>query len=88
MSKIEWTIDTYEYVKNHKISCVPNLVDGYNQGSGIKRISKYKLLLKRVAYPLLKIRNDILVDGFIERTIGQLIINLNSSCKCSFDWGV
>lgn len=73
MNKIEWLTDTYLTVGDHHIPCASDLIDGYNQASGIKRNSKLNLILKRTIWPLWKMRCDLLVDGFIEMEIGKLI---------------
>jgi len=73
MNKIEWQTNTYETVGEYQVPYVPNITGGYNQGSGIKRNSKSKLILKLTIWPILKLRNDLIVDGFIEREIGKLI---------------
>ena len=73
MTKINWHIDRYETVGSYRIPCVPNLKAGYHQGAGIKRSSKTALWLKRLLWPLVKLRADLLTDGFIEREIGRLI---------------
>lgn len=73
MSKIEWTTNDYETIGDYQVAYIPNLIDGYNQGSGIKRNSITKILLKRAIWPLFKLRNDLMVDGFIEWEIGKLI---------------
>jgi len=75
INKIEWLTADEVTVGKFKIYCVSNLNDGYNQGSGIKRTKKHKMILKRVFWPLLKLRNDLFIDGFIEREIGKLIEN-------------
>jgi len=73
MNKIDWKTDSYEIVGEYRVPTVCNLIDGYNQGSGIKRNSKKRVMLKRVAWVLLKLRNDLMVDGFIEWEVGKLI---------------
>ena len=79
MNKIKWTTENYLTVGKYRVPCVPDLSRGYNQGAGIKRNSKGKLLLKHVLWGLYKTRNDLLVDGFIEREIGRLIKKRNRS---------
>lgn len=73
MNRIDWETDSHEIVGRYQIPTVSNLTDGYNQGPGIKRNSKIRLLVKRAAWVLLKLRNDLMVDGFIEWEIGKLI---------------
>jgi SAM-dependent methyltransferase len=73
MNKIDWLTGTYLTVGDYQIPCASYIVDGYNQGSGIKRNSKLKLMLKRAIWHLWKLRDDLLVDGFIELEIGKLI---------------
>jgi len=73
VSKIEWKTDAYETVGPYRIPYVPTITDGYHQGSGIKRNSTAALAAKRALWTLIKLRNDLFVDGFIEREIGRLI---------------
>lgn len=73
MNKIQWQINNYLTVGNEKIACEPNLENGYNQDSGIKFNSEQALGFKFVVWPFFKFRNDLLVDGFIEKGIGKLI---------------
>jgi len=73
MNKIDWETTFYETAGKYRVPAVPNLADGYNQGSGIKRNSEMKLMLKRAAWIPLKLRNDLMVDGFIEWEVGKLI---------------
>lgn len=73
MNKINWETNLYKTIGKYRVPSVSNLIDGYNQGSGIKRTSKTKLMLKRIFWPLVKLRNDLMIDGFIEWEIGKLI---------------
>jgi SAM-dependent methyltransferase len=73
MSRINWQLNNYQKVGRYEIPSVPYLEKGYNQGSGIKRNTPLKLLLKNAVWPLWKLRTDLLVDGFVEREIGKLI---------------
>jgi len=73
MNRIEWKISTFQKVGKYKIPCVADLEKGFNQGSGIKRNTKIRLLLKQAAWPLWKLRTDLLVDGFVEKEIGRMI---------------
>ena len=87
MSKIEWQVDQFETVGQNRICRASELSDGYNQGSGVKRSSKLKLGIKRLVWPLLKLRDDLLVDGFIEREIARLIAQYNASDSVFFEVG-
>lgn len=73
MNKIEWTTDNYVLVNEHKILCVNNLKDGYNQGAGIKRLSELQIIIRIILWPLFKFYSGFLIDGFIERNTGTLI---------------
>ena len=84
MNKIEWETNSCETIGEYQVPYVPNLVDGYNQGSGIKRNSKTKIILKRAIWPLFKLRNDLMIDGFIEWEIGKLIKKLNNVMRIFF----
>ena len=73
MNRIEWNTDQSVDVRGYSISTVADLADGYNQGSGIKPDKTLTLKLKRSLWPIFKLRNDLLIDGFIEWEIGRLI---------------
>ena len=73
MTKIQWkTVDAI-HVGPHKIPLGPDVSDGYNQGSGCRRNSPFKRAVKRLLYPVAKLREDWFVDGFIEEEVGKLI---------------
>jgi SAM-dependent methyltransferase len=72
-TKIKWKTTRYVFVGKHKIPSVYNLEDGYNQSCGIKTDHKLKLFFKAIIWPLLKLRNDLFCDGFIEWEVGRLI---------------
>lgn len=46
---------------------------GFNQGVGLRYENDWRRLKKSFLWPLLKMRNRVLVDGFIERRVGQMI---------------
>ena len=73
MTKIKWRDGNLIKVCNVTIFKANKLDRGFNQGSGIKIDSKLIRSTKRIIWPLLKIRNDFFVDGFIEREVGKLI---------------
>lgn len=73
MSKIAWQTDESISVGPYQIAMGADIVDGYRQGCGVKRNSPLKLRLKRALYPIVKLREDLLVDGFIERDVGRII---------------
>ena len=43
---------------------------------GIRKSSKSRTFLKKIFWPLIKLRADLLVDGYIERSIGKWIKEL------------
>lgn len=73
MSKIEWQTDTQITVGSIQIPYDSKVTAGYNQGAGLKKNSKVKLMIKSLIWPTFKLRNDLLIDGFIEKEIGKLI---------------
>ena len=73
MDKIEWKNSSYETVGGELIPQAQTLGAGYNQESGISRNSPMKLLLKRLLWPLVNLRNYLVIDGFIQREAGRLI---------------
>jgi hypothetical protein len=73
MNKIDWQTKTYETVSEYQVPCALNLIDGYHQGAGIKRNAKTKFAFKSAIWPMYKLRNDLLIDGFIEWEAGRLI---------------
>ena len=87
MNKIEWQTNAYETVGEHQVPYVLTIADGYNQGSGIKRTSKLKLILKTTVWPMLKLRNNLMVDGFIEWEIGKFIKKYITNKECFLEVG-
>ena len=73
MSKIAWQTDTRITVGTHHIPYDSKITAGYNQGSGVKKNSQAQLIVKSLIWPAFRLRNDLLIDGFIEREIGKLI---------------
>ena len=71
--RIEWAVTQSEQVGSFQIAMSPEIRPGYQQGCGIRRDTLLKFWLKRCLYPLIKFRNDLLVDGFLEREIARLI---------------
>jgi len=71
--KLSWkTTDTINF-KGFSIPCTSNLKSQSNQDWGIRRNTSKISYLAPYLYPILNIRNYLLVDGFIERDIGNLI---------------
>ena len=73
MARINWTTEERVPVAGRSIASVVALQDGNRHGAGLKLDSRLKLSVKRLLWPLLKMRNDLLVDGFIESEVGGLI---------------
>ena len=69
--KLVWKTSKTLVVGKWKIPCAENLRDQPNQVSGIRRDSRPMLLLKSMLWPMVNMRNRLLVDGFIESTIGK-----------------
>lgn len=73
MNKLSWTTTNRISMGRHDIPCSENLHDQRYQAAGIRRASMPKLIVKRILWPAFKLRNDLFVDGFIERDIGRWI---------------
>ncbi|MDE2183307.1 MAG: hypothetical protein KGJ78_09825 [Alphaproteobacteria bacterium] len=73
MQKIKWLATDHVDVGPYAIPIAPGLEAGFHQGSGCRRNRPLVRSLKVRLYPLVKLRQDLLVDGFIESEIGLLI---------------
>jgi len=71
--KLNWLMKKYVSIGTYQIPCAKNLQKQANHNSGIRRNSKLELILKKLAWPLVKFRSNLLVDGFIERGVGRWI---------------
>ena len=71
--KLNWLTKKNVSIGIYQIPCSNNLQKQANHNSGIRKNSKFKLTLKKLAWPLVKFRNNLLVDGFIERGVGRWI---------------
>ncbi len=76
MKRLNWTTTKKTCIGKYNIPCSEELVAQTNHVAGIRRDSKLKLILKTILWPALNLRNDLLVDGFIERNIGRWIKQL------------
>lgn len=82
-NKVDWLTDKKISIGPYHIPYAQNLHEQVNHKPGVRKESKSKLALKRVLWPLVKFRNDLLVDGFIERAMGKWIKKLateDSTC--------
>lgn len=71
MGKIEWTTEETIKIGDLAISCSETLRDQDNHTCGIRRENDFKLLIKKVVWPVFNLRQNLLIDGFIERIIGS-----------------
>ena len=78
MNKLTWTTTNRILIGEHYIPCVENITDQANQKSGIRRDSKFKLVIKTILWPIVKLRDDLFIDGFIEWAIGRWIKELSN----------
>ncbi|MBN1359630.1 MAG: class I SAM-dependent methyltransferase [Sedimentisphaerales bacterium] len=71
--KIIWTTEHQLPIAEQSMSSTIALAECDCERLGLKMDSRGRLVLKRFGWPLLKIRNDLLVDGFIKREVGGLL---------------
>jgi SAM-dependent methyltransferase len=73
MNDVEWTTKRGIFVGEYRIPVAEGIHDQCNQVAGIRTDTKRKLILKTLFWPLVKLRDDLLVDGFIERDTGKVM---------------
>jgi ubiquinone/menaquinone biosynthesis C-methylase UbiE len=73
VSEIQWTTQSKVNVGEFEVPAAEGLIDGYNQGSGVKINTPLVSAIKSSIYPLFKLHNDLMVDGFIEWETAKLI---------------
>ncbi|MBN2311689.1 MAG: methyltransferase domain-containing protein [Candidatus Hydrogenedentes bacterium] len=76
MSRLEWLTSETERIGPHTIPRAAGLPHQGNNPSGIRRDSPAKHLAKRVLWPFRSAYHSLLVDGFVERTVGAWIRRL------------
>ena len=72
-NRLQWKVQSRVSFGRYELPCGEALSDGYNQGSGIKKNAPWLRTFKSIVWPLYRLRNGVLVDGFIERAVGRLI---------------
>ena len=72
MTRLNWTTSRTVNLGPWSIPTMGELPGQQYGFSGIKPNSKVMLALKKLAWPLRKLRDDLLVDGFIEREVERL----------------
>lgn len=73
MNYLKWKTDKTISVGKFRVPYAENIFEKSNQVVGIRKDSKLKLHFKTILWPLVKLRDDLLVDGFIKREIGKWI---------------
>lgn len=73
MNKLTWTTSKYVPIDRYLIPCSDNLNAQINQDVGVHNDTKTWRTIKRMLYPLLELKDDLLIDGFIERDISRWI---------------
>jgi SAM-dependent methyltransferase len=76
MNRLNWTTTRRILVGKHALPCAEDLLDQSNQRAGVRRGSAARLSARAVLWRAVKLRDDLLVDGFIERQIGRWIQEL------------
>lgn len=76
INKLKWITTKKISVGKHLIPCTHELKSKINQKVGLKKDTKTKLISRAIFRPFRKIRDDLLVDGFIERILGKWIKEL------------
>jgi ubiquinone/menaquinone biosynthesis C-methylase UbiE len=67
MNRLSWLTNEETQVGNHQIPCT--------REAEIRRDEPYKVL-KSALWPIVKLRNDLLINGFIQRDVGKWINEL------------
>jgi SAM-dependent methyltransferase len=76
MSRLNWRTSRTVAVGPHRVPCAEDLPDQANHPSGIRRDCPRMRLVKTIAWPGVSLRDYLLIDGFIERTIGGWVREL------------
>lgn len=76
MNKLTWKTNKTISIGKYKIPCARDLCDQRTWVLGIHRDSRSKFLLNPFLWPIIKWRDDLFVDGFIEYGIGKWIKQL------------
>jgi len=71
-SRLRWTTTKSVIIGNHEIPCSEDLENEINQVAGVREDSAH-FMLKRVFWPMLKLKDDLFTDGFIEWEVGRRI---------------
>ncbi|OLE74415.1 hypothetical protein AUG19_08720 [archaeon 13_1_20CM_2_54_9] len=73
MDRLRWKIEGHVTVGTYSVPSVENASTGGVWLVGIRPDSARAARLKRLVWPLVKLRDDLLVDGFIEWVVGKWI---------------
>lgn len=76
MNRLTWQTKASVSVGHYEFPCAEGLMDYPNNQAGIRRDSKTKLMVKSFFWPLFSLREDLLINGFIQRTVGEWIRKL------------
>lgn len=74
--KIDWATDGKVSIGPYQIPYAKQMEEQTNHEFGIRKDPALRMALKRILWPFVKFRNDLLVDGFFERTMGKWIKEL------------
>ena len=75
MNRLKFKLNQILKIEDYSITYDSKLLNQKNQITGleIKKDSKIKGFIKTILWPVFSLRNNLLVDGFIEREAGKLI---------------
>ncbi len=76
MSRLDWQTSRTVAVGPYQVPCAEDLPDQANHPGGIRRDSPVVRLVKTIVWPAVSLRDYLVIDGFIERTIGRWIREL------------
>jgi len=76
MSRLEWLTTRAEAVGPHRVPRAEDLPDQANHPGGVRRDTPRLRLVKSLLWPAVSLRDNLIVDGFVERTVGRWIREL------------
>tara|TARA_B100000579_G_C22782672_1_gene830170 strand:+ start:171 stop:944 length:774 start_codon:yes stop_codon:yes gene_type:complete len=82
--KVHWKTNEFIVTLGKKLPIASNLPKGFNQATSIRENKPLIRQIKSFLWPLVKIKTNILTDGFLEDQIGKLILKYFNSRKHTF----
>jgi SAM-dependent methyltransferase len=79
MSRLAWRTSRTVAVGPHQVPCAEDLPGQANHPGGIRRDYPGMRLVKTIAWPVVCLRDYLVIDGFIEWTVGRWIRQLAQS---------